>query len=137
MLKAMCQQGNIAEKTNHSLRATGVTEMFHAEILEKVIQKTTGHWSLKALRIYESISNQQHTSVSKLLMTGKPKEQIVSASSQPQQIAIDDSKQLVQQSFASDLSEVFGGFVSCSIGSVTHRCPGLPTNDHCDYRNPT
>ena len=49
--------------TNHSLRATGtmsVTCLFNAGVPEKVIQKTTGHRSIKALRGYERVSMDQH-----------------------------------------------------------------------------
>ena len=40
--------------TNHSLWATAITRMFHAEVEEKVIAETSGHRSLKALRSYEA-----------------------------------------------------------------------------------
>ena len=36
-------------KTNHSLRATGASEMFRAGVLEKIAQERTGHRSVKAL----------------------------------------------------------------------------------------
>ena len=55
MLKTMCVDAGIeGHKTNHSLRATGATEMFKAGVPEKIIQQRTGHMSLKALGVYES-----------------------------------------------------------------------------------
>ena len=39
--------------TNHSLRATGATELFRSEAPEKVIQGITGHRSVGALHQYE------------------------------------------------------------------------------------
>ena len=40
MVKSMFERIGICGKTNHSLRATGATEMFRAE---KIIQEHTGH----------------------------------------------------------------------------------------------
>ena len=39
--------------TNHSLRATGATELFQSEAPEKVIQGITGHHSVSALQQHE------------------------------------------------------------------------------------
>ena len=40
----MCAQAGIeADKTNHSLRATGASELFHANVPEQMIQERTGH----------------------------------------------------------------------------------------------
>ena len=50
----MCEVAGIPEKkTNHSLRATGASAMFNAEVPEKMIKSVTGHKSSKALAIYE------------------------------------------------------------------------------------
>lgn len=43
MVKDMCKDCGIEEKTNHSLRATGASVMFQANVPEKIIQNTTGH----------------------------------------------------------------------------------------------
>ena len=68
MLKSMCKEAQIEEKSNHSLRATGATAMFRANVPEGVIQKTTGHRNLQCFCTYERISTNQHEEVSKLLM---------------------------------------------------------------------
>ena len=39
----MCDIAGIKRKTNHSLRATGATEMFAADVPEKLIHSRTGH----------------------------------------------------------------------------------------------
>ena len=39
----MCEEAGIEGKTNHSLRATGVTKMYLAGVPKKVIQERTGH----------------------------------------------------------------------------------------------
>ena len=50
-LKTMCAHAGIeGNKTNHSLWATGASELFHANVPEKMIQKRTGHRSVVALR---------------------------------------------------------------------------------------
>ena len=41
--------------TNHSLRATGATDLFQAGVPEKLIQEFTRHHSIKALRQYERV----------------------------------------------------------------------------------
>ena len=47
MVKSICEDADVSgQKTNHSLRATGATEMYHAGVPEKVIQERTGHLSL-------------------------------------------------------------------------------------------
>ena len=69
MMKDMSTEAGIAAKTNHSLRATGASSLFQANVLERIIQKTTGHKSVEALRTYERVSEEQCKSVSKVLMT--------------------------------------------------------------------
>ena len=50
MVKDICADANIeGSKANHSLRATGVTELLNAGVPEKVIQQWTGHLSLTGL----------------------------------------------------------------------------------------
>ena len=49
MLVKMCKRAGVERKSNHSLRATGATEMFPANVPEKLIQSRTGHRSLEAL----------------------------------------------------------------------------------------
>ena len=66
--KIMCEQAAIkGKKTNHSLRATGVTQLYESGVPEKVIQERTGHRSLEALRVYERTNEFQHKAVSSIL----------------------------------------------------------------------
>ena len=68
----MCgNAGIVGHKTNHSLRATGVTEMYQGNAREKLIQERTGHQSLKALRVYERSTTEQHKAVSTLFSSEK------------------------------------------------------------------
>ncbi len=68
MLRCMFSEAGITgHKTNHSLRATGASELFEAGVPEKIIQQRTGHRSLDALRIYERTTIQQHQAVSNIL----------------------------------------------------------------------
>ena len=65
--KIMFKMVGIEGKTNHSLRASGATEMFRAGVPEKIIQEHTGHRSVKALRTYERTTATQHLSVANVL----------------------------------------------------------------------
>ena len=68
MVKDICADAAIGgKKSNHSLRATGATELYQAGVPEKVIQERTGHLSLAGLRQYERTSEKQHESVSQVL----------------------------------------------------------------------
>jgi hypothetical protein len=65
----MCKKAEIDKEniTNHSLRASGTTELFRSGVPEHVIKERTGHRSLDALRQYERTSTDQHAAVSKIL----------------------------------------------------------------------
>ena len=68
MFREMCADAGVqGHKTNHSLRATGASELFAAGVPERIIQERTGHRSLKALRTYERTSAEQHQAVSEIL----------------------------------------------------------------------
>ena len=56
------------EYTNHSLRASGASEMFVSHVPENVIQEFIGHRSLKALRQYEKVSTVQKQAANNILM---------------------------------------------------------------------
>ena len=75
MVKEMFCKIGVTGKTNHSLRATGASTLFEANVPEKLIQERTGHRSLKALRLYERTTDKQHEDVSKILArrTDEPK----------------------------------------------------------------
>ena len=57
MVKDMFTEVGIVNKTNHSLRATGATNLYTANMPEKLIQQRTGHRSVKALRIYGQLES--------------------------------------------------------------------------------
>ena len=59
--------GISGNKTNHSLRATGASQLFQANVPEKVIQERTGHRSLEALWLYEKTTTEQHQAVAQVL----------------------------------------------------------------------
>ena len=63
----MCRQAGVSgNKTNHSLRATGATQMYNG-VPEKFIQEKTSHRSLEALWMYECVNQQQHQAVLNVL----------------------------------------------------------------------
>ena len=68
MVKEMCIKAGITGlKTNHSLRATGVSNMYQAGVPEKLIQERTGHLSVDGLRHYERTTVGQQAAVSRIL----------------------------------------------------------------------
>jgi len=53
VISEMFREAGIKEsKTNHSLRAAGVSQLFEAGVDEKIIQSRSGHRSTDALRMY-------------------------------------------------------------------------------------
>jgi len=53
VVSEMFREAGIKElKTNHSLRAAGVSQLFEAGVDEKIIQSRLGHRSTDALRVY-------------------------------------------------------------------------------------
>ena len=59
IVQDMCEEDNIlGNKTNHSLCATGASNMF-----QKIIHQWTGHHSLTGLRNYEHTTIQQQEAV--------------------------------------------------------------------------
>ena len=68
MVKNMCTEAKLdGQYTNHSLRASGATELFQHEVPEKIVQEFTGHRSLKGLRQYEKVSTEQKQAASNIL----------------------------------------------------------------------
>ena len=61
--------------TNHSLRATAITRMFNNGVEEKIIAETSGHKSIKALRVYERTSEQQMKQVTRVINQSEVVEQ--------------------------------------------------------------
>ena len=68
MVKSMCSQISVTGKTNYSLRATGATRLFEANVPEKLIEERTGHKSTDALRRYEHTSVIQQKAVSSVFV---------------------------------------------------------------------
>uniref|UniRef100_A0A1I8GBN5 RNB domain-containing protein n=1 Tax=Macrostomum lignano TaxID=282301 RepID=A0A1I8GBN5_9PLAT len=59
-MREMCTEAGINGRvTNHSLRATCATRLYHANVDEQLIMERTGHRSLSALRCYKRTSDVQ------------------------------------------------------------------------------
>ncbi len=68
----MCAEAGVSgHKTNHSLRATGASELFEAGVPEQMIKERTVHRSLEALRLYERTTEDQHQAVSVILSSSQ------------------------------------------------------------------
>ena len=61
------QSGCGVHYTNHSLRATAITQIFNCGVPEKIIAENSGHKSTKALCCYEYTSSEQQKAVSKVI----------------------------------------------------------------------
>ena len=90
VVKSVCEQAGIHGKTNHSLRATGATRLFAANVPEKLIAKRTGHCSTEALRMYERTSVEQQQ-VSSIIASSVPKEFSVTSNSPEAQGQVTES----------------------------------------------
>ena len=96
----MCAEAGITKhKTNHSLRATGTTAMFAANVPERIIRDITGHRS-NALQLYERPTRGQQRLVSDLLLGGNAPVQQSTATLQQQVAPVQQSPTLLQQQVA-------------------------------------
>ncbi len=59
MVSQMCENAGLPKRTDHSLRATCVTQLFEAGVPNNIIQARTGHRTLSSLHLYERISDHQ------------------------------------------------------------------------------
>ena len=106
----MCIDAGLPPRTNHSLRATGATTRFQAEVPERIIEKTTtGHRSLESLCTYERILKQPQVMMStdSASFTG---ESNYSA-------GYCDSRRWI--CFYKQHGKTFGGPHNCLIGQIT------------------
>ncbi len=73
MMKDICKDaGIVGSKTNHTLRATGASQLFAAGVPERLIRQRTGHRSVEALRLYERPTEEQQQAVYTVLATQGP-----------------------------------------------------------------
>lgn len=67
VVKEICERGKIGGyRTNHSLRATAASRLYHKGIDEQIIQELTGHRSV-AVREYKRTSNELKRRVSDII----------------------------------------------------------------------
>ena len=67
VVKEICERGKIGGyRTNHSLRATAASRLYHEGIDEQIIQELTGHRSV-AVREYKRTSNELKRRVSDII----------------------------------------------------------------------
>ena len=60
VVKILCKRAGLTGRyTNHSLRATAATRLYHSNFDEQVIQEITGHRSL-AVKVYKRTCSTQH-----------------------------------------------------------------------------
>ncbi len=126
----MCKDAGITEsKTNHSLRATGASALFNAQVPEKLIKGVTGHKSSQALQLYERPTQMQEMAVSRVLTAGalhltlqqeQQQQQHTIPSVQRQQelsaIPLQNTETIVSKSGTSRfMGSLFNGLNNCTI----------------------
>ena len=68
VVQRICTAAGIAGyKTNHSLRATAATRLFHRNVDEQLIMERTGHRSTDGIRSYKRTSEEQQEQISDIL----------------------------------------------------------------------
>ena len=65
--KILSDEGIRGQKTNHSLRATGVSKLYEAGVSEKFIQERSGHSTLCGPQQYKFSTVGQHEMVSQII----------------------------------------------------------------------
>ena len=138
-LSSMCAEAGIRTEgiTNHSLRATGTTAMFAANVPEKIIRSVTGHRST-ALQLYERPTEEQQKSVSNLLVGGNSQEssQMPCHHDNVHQQSVSLTRQLrsplhqIQPSSA----PVFSGLSGCTISNLVVHVHQAPVSQYEEYQ---
>ena len=127
MLKNMCSIAGIeSHKTNHSLRATGATDMFRAGVPEKIIQQRTGHLSLKALGEYERTTDAQQKAVCGVLHSSDPStsyNSMLSSSLCDSTVKQQDQRQCPKPSAFSASSACTNVYNNCIFNMTVERPP--------------
>ena len=68
MMSRICKKAGVTGyKTNHSLRATAASRLYHSGLDEQLIMERTGHRSIEGIRSYKRTNSQQQQKVSNLL----------------------------------------------------------------------
>ena len=68
MMSRICKKAGVTGyKTNHSLRATAASRLYHSGLDEQLIMERTGHRSIEGIRSYKRTNSQQQQQVSNLL----------------------------------------------------------------------
>ena len=112
MVKEMCAEAKIYNKTNHSLCASGTTTVFRANVPEKIIQKMTDHRSIEVLRTYKRVSTDQQKTVSKVLMAN--------ASFENGEQSVQIRNEVTHRSGTADnIARILGDITNCTIGNIT------------------
>ena len=127
MLSKMCEQAGLEHRTNHSLRATGASDMFQANLPEHVIQSRTGHLSLKALRTYERVTEEQQQEACKVLTPISTNHLHVQAAKHEQMVAKESPPNAVTNA-------LFGNPQNCTINVQVYNNPSF---QQCQFQGMT
>ena len=94
----LCQKAQIPGfHTNHSLRATTASRLFHASVEEQLIMERTGHRSLEGIRSYKRTSEDQREALSDVLNSGSKKMKLTVTPQLPSALPVQQSKTSTQE----------------------------------------
>lgn len=108
------------KKSNRSLRATGATAMFAAQVPEKMIKDVTGHKSSKALALYERLTLAQKQALSKVLAGGPGSSSSTSFSEEVDKLRCNQSAVQRSEHHLHAKSAVPAGLFSSLFHGVSH-----------------
>ena len=127
MVARMFEAVGMKGKTNHSLRVTGTTRLFNAQVPEKIVQERSGHRTKDSLRCYERTSKEQHQAVSSILssasrlpFTGKENLQKDTLDVKPDPDSTSTDKKCTTSASSPSFQPTFTGCNNCTINVNFH-----------------
>ena len=127
--------------TNHSLRATATSRLYHAGVDEQLVMERTGHRSLEGVRSYKRTSDEQRETLSNLInrqVPAGPSNAVVALPSgktgyhEEAASAISSTISSTQTSQLRSVSLPSATFKDCTVNFYV----GSSTNDHADSTEP-
>ena len=124
IVKEICSQAKFKGKfTNHSLRRTAATRMFHAKIEEKIVKEITGH-SSDCVRMYMKTCDALKRDAS-LAIYGKSSRRLVTCTvSKPGEVEVPANVNHISQSIVEDQKSYLD--ISQNVSGKSRLYPGLP-----------
>ena len=108
--------------SNHSLRVTGATCMWEANVPEKLTEEKTGHRSLEALRSYERTSITQQKAISGVLASSEDTDYQSEVSNKGQILPVSRPSSLIHQPISDTSAATRGELFGKAFQSHHNKC---------------